>query len=157
MVAETLLSHLLGALDRATHCHHICSFFAMRFYPGSFIERLIDIKSIKVASRAPGISNLLYADDVLLFYGAQHSEVSALMKCVEKYFDWSGQVVSRDKSGIFVSKGVHSQFVQYIKNQWGFKLLLKGVKYLGMPLFISPNKTKDFSFVKEKLESRISG
>jgi hypothetical protein len=26
-----------------------------------------------------------------------------------------------------------------------------------MPLFISPNKTKDFSFVKEKLESQISG
>ena len=116
-----------------------------------------NIKSIKVALGAPGISNLLYADDVLLFCGTQHSEVSALMKCVEKYCDWSGQVVSRDKSGIFISKGVHSQFVQYIKNQWRFKLLPKGVKYLGMPLFISPNKTKDFSFVKEKLESRISG
>ena len=116
-----------------------------------------NIKSIKVASGAPGISNLLYADDVLLFYGAQHLKVSALMKCVEKYCDWSRQVVSRDKSRIFVSKGVHSQFVQYIKNQWGFKLLPKGVKYLDMPLFISLNKTKDFSFVKEKLESQISG
>ena len=76
-----------------------------------------NIKSIKVASRAPGLSNLLYANDVLLFCGAQHSKVSVLMKCVEKYCDWLGQVVSRDKSGIFVSKGIHSQFVQYIKNQ----------------------------------------
>ena len=31
------------------------------------------------------------------------------------------------------------------------------VKYLGVPLFLSNNRVKDFSYVKERLESRTSG
>ncbi len=34
---------------------------------------------------------------------------------------------------------------------WGFKKLSNDVKYLGMPLFLSANKSKDFAFVKENL------
>uniref|UniRef100_A0A2N9HKH4 Reverse transcriptase zinc-binding domain-containing protein n=1 Tax=Fagus sylvatica TaxID=28930 RepID=A0A2N9HKH4_FAGSY len=33
----------------------------------------------------------------------------------------------------------------------------KGVRYLGVPLFLSRNKSKDFAFVKEKLEARTNG
>uniref|UniRef100_A0A2N9FKX2 RNase H type-1 domain-containing protein n=1 Tax=Fagus sylvatica TaxID=28930 RepID=A0A2N9FKX2_FAGSY len=84
-------------------------------------------------------------------------EVGVLMGCVDKYCKWSGQAISMEKSGFFVSKGVHGQFSLQIRNQWGFKKLAQDVKYLGLPLFLSPNKTKDFSFVKEKLEARVSG
>lgn len=80
-----------------------------------------------------------------------------MMNCVKKYCSWSGQSVNRDKSGLFVSKGVHKQFVHQVKTQWGINLLSKGLEYLGMHLFISSNKTKDFTFVKEKLKARISG
>ena len=93
----------------------------------------------------------------MLFCTAKSSDVNVLMSCVEKYCAWSEQSVSRDKSGTFVSKGVHGQFIRQVKNQWGINELLKGAKCLGMPLFFSPNKTKDLSFVKEKLEAQISG
>ena len=43
-----------------------------------------------------------------------------------------------------------------MKNQWGFKKLSSGSKYLGVPLFLTRNKSKDFAFVKEKLESRTA-
>jgi hypothetical protein len=84
-------------------------------------------------------------------------EVGVLMGCVDKYCKWFGQAISMEKSGFFVSKGVHGQFSLQICNQCGFKKLAKDVKYLGLPLFLSSNKSKDFSFVKEKLEARVSG
>uniref|UniRef100_A0A2N9FQH0 Aminoacyl-tRNA synthetase class II (D/K/N) domain-containing protein n=1 Tax=Fagus sylvatica TaxID=28930 RepID=A0A2N9FQH0_FAGSY len=115
------------------------------------------IHGVKLAPEAPGISSLLYADDVLLFCGAKVGEVEAILQCVDKYCAWSGQSVSREKSGIFVSKGVHKQFIQQVKQQWRFKQVSQGAKYLGTPLFPSKHKSNDFAFVKEKLEARISG
>jgi hypothetical protein len=62
-----------------------------------------------------------------------------------------------EKTGVFASKGVHAQFLSQIRNIWGLKRLHQGVKYLGVPLFLSNNRVKDFSYVKERLESRTSG
>ena len=39
----------------------------------------------------------------------------------------------------------------------GFKQLAKEARYLGVPLFLSRNKSKDFAFVKEKLEACTNG
>ncbi len=75
------------------------------------------IKGVKVNPGADAISKLFYADDVILFYDAKTSEVEALMQCIEKYCLWSGQTISVEKSGIFVSKGVHRNFIAQVKNQ----------------------------------------
>ena len=115
------------------------------------------ISGVKMALGGLFISKLIYADDVLLFCGAKIAKVEVLMGCVNKFCYWSGLSLNIDKSGMFVSKGVHSQFSWQVKHLWGFKPLAKEVKYLGLPLFLSANKVKDFAFMKEKLESRVSG
>ncbi len=124
------------------------------------ISRVVEVgrvSGISVASSAPKISQLFYADDVLLLCGAKISEVGALLSSVDKFCSWTGMSISKDKSDIFVSKGVHSCFSRQVKDMWGFKQLPKYSKYLGVLLFLSLNKSKDFVFVKEKLEARISG
>ena len=115
------------------------------------------IKSVKVSPRVAAISQLFYADDVILFCGAKISEVDMLMRYIEKYCLWSSQSISVEKSDLFLSKGVYHNFIVQVKNQWGFKQLTKGVRYLGVPLFLTRNKSKDFAFVKEKLEARTNG
>ena len=75
------------------------------------------IKGVKLGLGAAAISKLFYADDVLLFCGAKISEVDVLMNCIDKYYLWSGQSISIEKSGIFVSKGVHRNFIAQVKNQ----------------------------------------
>lgn len=75
------------------------------------------IKGVKLGLGAITISKLFYADDVLLFCGAKISEVDVLMNCIDKYYLWSGQSISIEKSGIFVSKGVHRNFIAQVKNQ----------------------------------------
>jgi hypothetical protein len=44
-----------------------------------------------------------------------------------------------------------------VKNMWGFKKLASDVQYLSLPPFLSANKSKAFSFVKERLNTRICG
>ncbi len=115
------------------------------------------IKCVKLAPEAPCISKLSYADGVILFYGAKVAEVETLLHCVDKFCNWFGLFINRDKSGIFISKGVHSHFSSQIKHQWGFKQLPKDSKYLGLLLFLSANKSKDFAFIMERLEARVNG
>ncbi|XP_050248620.1 uncharacterized protein LOC126695864 [Quercus robur] len=117
-------------------------------------QRLIN--GIRIAPSIAGISKLFYADDVLLVCKAKHSEINEIMNILGKYCDWSGQQINFEKSGVFASKGVHSQFLNQLKNQRGLKKLSQGTKYLGVPLFLSSSKKKDFTYLKESLESKWS-
>jgi hypothetical protein len=123
------------------------------------INREVDrgvIQGVKLGPGAPPIAKLFYADDVLLFCKAKIGEVNMLLNYVDKYCQWFGQSISVEKSGIFAFKGVPRQFLLQVNNQWGFKQLPNGVKYLGVPLFLSHNKSMNFAYVKEKLEARIN-
>lgn len=102
-------------------------------------------KGVKVANGALPMSKLFYADDLIFFCNAKMSEARSLMKCLKIYEEWSGQCINFhfEKSGFFFgSKGVHSQFPQQIKDQWGIKKLRKGTKYLGVLLFLSNKSLK---------------
>ena len=74
-----------------------------------------------------------------------------------KYCGWSGLSISKDKSGVFVSKGVHPHFCCQIKDHWGIKAIPKDAKYLGLPLFLTNSKAKEFTFVTDWLNAKISG
>ena len=110
------------------------------------LARLIDrevgrgnISSVKVCPKAPTITKIFYADDVLLLCGAKISKVESLIGCIDKCCSWFGQSVNIEKSGIFVSNGVHNHFIRQVKAQWGFNQLAKDSKYLSLPLFLSSN------------------
>ena len=116
----------------------------------SSAQRLIN--GIKIAPSTLGISKLFYADDVLLVCKAKHSEINEIMNILGKYCEWLGQQINFEKSGVFASKGVQSQFLNQLRNQRGFS---QGSRYLGVPLFLSSSK-KDFAYLKENLESKAS-
>ena len=74
------------------------------------------LSAVKVSGNAPSISKLCYADDLILFCKAKKSKLNVLKNCFEKYCDWSGQVISVEKFGVFPSKGVSQQFLNQIKS-----------------------------------------
>ena len=94
----------------------------------STAQRLIN--GIKIAPSTPGISKLFYADDVLLVCNAKHSGINEIMNILGKYCEWSGQQINFEKSGVFASKGVQSQFLNQLRNQRGLKKLPQGTIYL---------------------------
>ena len=54
-------------------------------------------------------TNVMYADDLILFSKANRREATILHECLKKYCLWSGQLVNRDKSGLIFSKLVQKE------------------------------------------------
>uniref|UniRef100_A0A2N9G0U3 Reverse transcriptase domain-containing protein n=1 Tax=Fagus sylvatica TaxID=28930 RepID=A0A2N9G0U3_FAGSY len=94
-------------------------------------SRLIDkehaagnMRGVKMNVRGPNFTNVMFADDIMLFSKATCKDVLILNSCLEKYCAWSGQAVNRSKSGIIFSKMVNlnhkrrlKEAVQMKKNQ----------------------------------------
>lgn len=75
------------------------------------------INGVKLGRTNLAITKLMYADDVILICKAKQVEVSTMAECLSKYCAWSGQNINLEKSGLFASHGVHSQFLTHIRNQ----------------------------------------
>ena len=115
-----------------------------------------NLSGIKIGNSAPPLAKLCYADDVILICKAKMDKVRSLLSCIDTYCTWSGQSISIDKSDAFYSNGVHTQFKNQVKNVWGLKSLPQNTKYLGVPLFLSQNRKRDFIYLKERLEDKTS-
>jgi hypothetical protein len=73
------------------------------------------------------------------------------------YCEWSGQKINCNKSGLICSKLVSRVRKREIKLTLDMKKVQANVNYLGAPLFHSTSRIKDFRFLQEKLETRLSG
>lgn len=60
------------------------------------------IQSFLHPLRAPLISHLLYADDLLFFVNGETRSIRRLMQILEKYEPWSGQLIRKEKSAFFL-------------------------------------------------------
>ena len=107
--------------------------------------------------RGPDFTNVMFADDIMLFSKANCSDVLILNSCLEKYCNWSRQLVNRSKSGIIFSKMVNLNQKRRIKEVMQMKKVPINVKYLGTPLFTTRSRAKDFNYLQEKLESWLNG
>ena len=72
------------------------------------------INGVKLGRTSLAITKLMYADDVILICKAKQVEVSTMAEWLSKYCAWSGQNTNLEKSGLFASHGVHSQFLTQI-------------------------------------------
>ena len=111
---------------------------------------------VKLTRITPPISKLCYANDIILFCEASMVELSSLKECLRKYCQWSGKIISVEKSRVFPSKGVSPHFLNQIRAHWGLSKRLPSAKYLGIPLFLTPHRKKDFNDVKELIKNKLS-
>ena len=101
--------------------------------------------------------HVMYMDDIVLFSKATRKDVERLALCLEKYYKWSGQAINRGKSGIFFSKHIGPNYRRAIKQHIHMKSLKKDLVYFGAPLFKTRSPSKDFKFLQERLETKLSG
>ena len=116
-----------------------------------------NIAGVKLNIGGPDFTNVMFADDLMLFSKAGSRDATNLNSCLEKYCVWSGQRVNRDKSGLIFSKLVSLNQRRRIKSELQMKKISDQASYLGAPLFSSGNRTKDFKYLQDKLEARLLG
>lgn len=94
-----------------------------------------------MASLAPPINHLLFADESLLFFKANSVGATEVNQLLDIYCNATGQRINLDKSSIFFSKGVPKAVRNDIKNVLYVPNETLNEKYLGMPTDVGASKT----------------
>jgi len=115
------------------------------------------LKGIKVALSAPVVSHLLFADDSLLFFGANLENAQVINDVMETYCRASGQQINMDKSSIHFAKGVSNSTREELKNLLNVHNESLSEKYLGMPSDVGVSANGAFKYLKDRVWKRVQG
>ncbi|XP_021775172.1 uncharacterized protein LOC110739026 [Chenopodium quinoa] len=115
------------------------------------------LHGVKVASTAPLVSHLFFADDSIIFSKANPEEVSTIRGVLKVYEEASGQMVNFDKTTVSFSKGVSGARRSELANLMGVKEVDVHDKYLGLPTVIGRSKRVLTKGIREKLWKRLQG
>jgi hypothetical protein len=114
------------------------------------------ITLIKVARGAPGISNLLFADDSLLFFKATPEEARAVDSTLKLFQRCMGQLLSPSKCSILFSSACPSANQSVIKAILGISTSTFEEKYLGLPTPEGRMKSSCFQPIMARFTKRLT-
>ena len=73
----------------------------------------------------------MFADDLVVFSHASHSDLEAIQDCLNQFYDWSGLSINYQKSSISFSSNVPQSSRIAFCNHIGLKLSDPQAIYLG--------------------------
>jgi hypothetical protein len=120
-------------------------------------ERNGSIKGLRIARNVATIHHLLFADDLLIFGRASIAEATSIKICLEKYYKWSGQLVTASKSSIHFTKNTKPTISTAISRIIPYSTTSSSNLYLGLPILMGNSKKKAFQSILDKVLRRIEG
>uniref|UniRef100_A0A803PNP5 Reverse transcriptase n=1 Tax=Cannabis sativa TaxID=3483 RepID=A0A803PNP5_CANSA len=115
------------------------------------------LQGIKIARSAPQISHLMFADDTILFARANEGNAKAIMRCLDMYEAWSGQLCSKAKSSILFSPNLDAPRRKVILDLLKVQQCNGTETHLGNPFVFKRRKREDYHRLKENLMKRLEG
>ncbi|XP_026396843.1 uncharacterized protein LOC113291534 [Papaver somniferum] len=109
------------------------------------------ITGVKVSRRAPPISHLLFADDILIFGQANTQHINAILQILQNFGNLSGQMLNFDKSCVYFSKNLSPHECDNFSQALNMAVINDNEKYLGAPLLLGHSKIP--TTLLEKLDS----
>ncbi|XP_010468192.1 PREDICTED: uncharacterized protein LOC104748214 [Camelina sativa] len=119
-------------------------------------ERNKLITGIKVANKCPPITHLLFADDSLFFCKADNDQCRVILDILKQYECVSGQQINFSKSSVQFGHKIDEATKTELQGVLGITTLGGMGSYLGLPESLGGAKTKVFSFVRDRIQSRTS-
>jgi hypothetical protein len=116
-----------------------------------------NLSGIKVASSAPPVNHLLFADDSLLFFKANGEGATEISESLSLYCQASGQRINLQKSSIFFSKGCSQMIRDEVKLILNVSNESLSEKYLGMPTDVGKSKNGAFKYLKDRVWQKVQG
>ena len=113
-------------------------------------------KGIKASRRGPVFSHLFFADDLLFCSEASIGCCHTIARVLDDFCYQSGQKVSLSKSKVFFSPNVNPNLRHQMCSILGVSSTPTLGKYLGFPLRSNGRSTRDFDFVVEKVQAKLS-
>jgi hypothetical protein len=116
-----------------------------------------EIHGVSLCPRGPKITNLFFADDILLFCRASLIECQKIQEILAIYEKASGQQLNRAKTTLFFSRNTPQAMQEDLKDNLGVPSSQQYEKYLDLPSLIGKEKITCFSQIKERVWSKVKG
>ncbi|XP_074267339.1 uncharacterized protein LOC141590668 [Silene latifolia] len=114
-------------------------------------------KPIPICKDGPLISNLFFADDMVLFAEANITQAQVIKEVLDHFCQASGEKVSTAKSKIFFSSNTTGNDQEDISSLLGFDITDDLVTYLGVPTINGRVTRATFAHLEEKFNKRLAG
>lgn len=105
----------------------------------------------------PPLSHLVFADDLLLFSGADTRNARCIANILQNFAVRSGLKCNLDKSAILGSTAVEDEAKVGIAAELGIQFVTNFESYLGFPILHGRAKVSHFEFLVEKLHNKFGG
>ena len=115
------------------------------------------IKGVSICRGAPKITNLMFADDSLLFCQTTRAEGEIIVEVLHTYARASGQSINLEKSSAYFSSNTSERQKGQILEILGVKEVDRFANYLGLPTLIGRAKYNTFSYLKDKVWKKLQG
>ena len=117
-----------------------------------------DIKGVRIATSAPQLTNIMYADDLMILGQADTREIGCIKMLLEEFAKYSGLHINPDKSKAWFSKKCDAASRDEVLTVLGAKEAGHREKYLGV--FIAKNQNRrdqSHELLLQRLHSKLSG
>ena len=115
------------------------------------------IHGVSICRGAPKVSNLLFADDSLLFYRATKNEVETISAILQTYANALGQCINLEKSLVYFSSNTSVDQKQDIQRILGVQEVSRFDSYLGLSTLIGRTKYHTFLFLEDRIWKKLQG
>ena len=115
------------------------------------------LEGIRICQQAPSFNHLLFADDSLILLKVTEESAFHLQNILNLYEESSGQTINIDKSSIVFTKNTKASDNKKMMQTLKITCEDRNSKYLGMPAFIGKSKKRAFSFIKDRIWSKLQG
>ena len=103
------------------------------------------------------MSHLFFTDDSLLFCQENDNDCQSVLDILRTYEQASGQQINRGKTQLFFSSNTKQPTRSKNSDLFGVPAVSQYEKYLGLPSFVGRAKKQSFSYLRERVWSKIKG
>ncbi len=115
------------------------------------------LEGIRIKKGCPTLHHLFFADDLLFFLKATHTNARVLREVIHNFCNASGQGVNCEKSNIFFSANTSEESKRAVEDVFGIRTVDNPGKYLGLPTLLGRSKKEALAFLRDKVVNRLQG
>ena len=124
------------------------------------IEREVQMGSwrpLRASRYGPALSNLAFADDLILFGDASLEQAETMKKCLDTFCATSGSKVSLSKSKIYFSPNTNAQTREAVCRSLDMEATTDMGMYLGVPTIQGRMSSAAYNYMVDRIDLKLAG